>query len=214
MKNIKTIFYQKQFNTIKPQNCIENEFFIIRLLSINYTFSNKELKEFSSLIIWGGGFYSFFEYIDFPRIFNCELGACFNENLEWTGEIIAIAEEKFNMSYYAGTNYDRNELPLDIAKEIDFKNEPKVFDIDIDEDELDVYLAEHSKWMDLIINSKEQLFEFTTLSELLYFMRDCSTLYAWNKSLYQNLVNLLTECNITVIELLEICKHSDEFKLT
>jgi ATP-dependent DNA helicase PIF1 len=109
-------------------------YFTIKLISLYYSLSSKEIEEYWDVLQHGDAHYSVF-FSDTDTVHIPKLGLCFNKNLDWTYELKSKWQVGFNNPFIGYTEgkgglsveFDKKDelremLPLDHIKEIDILN--------------------------------------------------------------------------------------------
>lgn len=172
----------------KNEYLFENDYFILRLISVHYPFTMDEIKEYSSIIKWGSGVNSWGEPDPYYQQHSfAKYGLYFNCNIDWQNNILQY--QKLEANSYQMTGYDENEFPL--SKEIDtlieiYFNHFEVYD----NQDMEVYDDTINK-RDFFCSATKKEFNFYSLNELIEATKNLSHIFCLNKILFNNFDFLL-----------------------
>ena len=189
----------------------QNDFFLLRLLSAHYPFTNKELSDYASIIKWGSGVYTIGDDEWFLQYTNAIYGLCFNAKVNWSEIILAFGKVSdyadptdsdaqryihyFEANSYQLTYFDEKKLPLSAAEESHgiVSASRSVYNSELSDKAQEIFFAHLDEWLDEVFSGPNKPFSFNHLSELVSFTNSCSKIYALNENLYNNLERLFIE---------------------
>jgi hypothetical protein len=184
----------------------QNDYYLLRLICVHYPFTTAEVVEYASVLKWGSGVYSWYEYEPYYQNACISLyGLCFNNNIDWNNHVLAVKD--FEINSYQATGYDEASLPLD--KEIEIKNKieinlshssPPDYLIEYDDgsDNISEYYDRESDILLMLTEALKKQFSLSDFDELQNIAQENIHAYLLNYNLYDELMKLLRRYNIDI----------------